>query len=241
MNINILRLAVFSFVVALSFPLLLFGSTASVGECSRYLPMSVIPVGDLRLCEATLDGGNGETEIFSCQKYQDDDGTYKVLFKGGRSPCAIYFERHDDPHKQIRPIWTRQEAEGSPACDLETPSGVPAGARFMGTGVCINDTDQLVPCAMFEHEAARDSEIWRYLVFYDRDGAGPVRVTTNTAGINYKAMVAELAYWLGMELQDSECCPERAQDYLAYAYQLFPEAVDYREGYYGIILQAVNN
>lgn len=238
MNFQIRRVAMFLFGVIVSFPLLHSGSTALARECFQYLPIAAVPVGDLGLCEATL---NGETETFSCRKYRDEQRTYTVLFKGGRSPCAIYAEKHDNSQKQRRWVWKRQEVEGWPACDLERPAGVPAEARFMGTGVCIDDSGELTPCAMFEHEAARCSEIRRYLVFYDRDGAGPVRVTTKTAGINHKAMVAELAYQLGMDLLDAECCPERAEDYLAYAYQLFPEAEDYREGYYGIILQAVSN
>ena len=187
------RLATFALGVMLSSPLCFSGSAALAGECLQYLPAAATAVGELQLCEATL---NDETETFSCQKYQDDDRTYAVLFKGGRSPYAIYYERHDGPRGQTHLMWSRQKSDGLPACELATPAGVPAEARFMGTGVCVDDTDELVPCAMFEHSAARCSKIRRYLVFYDRTGGGPVRITLGASNSrNFQANSNDHLCW----------------------------------------------
>ena len=59
-------------------------------NCIDHVVRSTKPIGDLRLCEYVRDG---RAQSFACEQFQTVDGRYHMLFRGGRAPIAVYFEK----------------------------------------------------------------------------------------------------------------------------------------------------
>jgi hypothetical protein len=219
---------------------ILFGSVAYASDCYRHMPQEARPTGDFTLCQSAPKGG---LETFSCRKYRDDNNVFVLLFKGGPSPKAIYHHQSDQATEQ-KLIWASNGVEAPLYCDQERPSGVPPSAIYRGTGVCLNNQDQEVPCSVFEQitdEDAKIPEIQRYLVFYDPAGGGPTQIGVTTqrgdkvvqakTSESDDTFTAELAYRLGMALLNTACCRERGAAYLHHAYEMFPDSAAYRKAY----------
>lgn len=204
---------------------LLQSGQAVANECFDVLPEQAVKHGELKICQSAF---SGVSEEYSCQEYRGPHGQYRVLYKGGLIPKAVtYFDAKDN--EQL--VWSTTYGDAKRICPLTPPSGIPADAEHRGTGVCHADDDAAVPCSVYEYAAARQPDFHRYIVFYNPTGHGYYHVNGYVAGDNKNAMVAELAYQLGMSLLDTECCSGQAMEYLEYAYRLFPEADEYSKAY----------
>jgi hypothetical protein len=206
--------------------LALVATRVSANECAHFTSADASPQGELRLCEHTVDGA---LATFACREYRDADSHYLLLFKGGPLPKAIYRDHSGRGTPSLRAVQRSEAAPGS--CRQEPPVGVPASALYRGTGVCRDARDRSVPCSVYEHAAARSAYAMRYMVFYDPHGAGPTDIDAQVAGENEDALLAELAFQMGFQLLDSECCHEQGRRYLAYAHGLFPDEPAYRAAY----------
>jgi len=194
-------------------------------ECLDYIPSHAKPNGDLRLCQSSL---NGRMEEYACQEYETNTDTYIVLHKGGPYPLAIALRPQKASFADNEMLWLYRAGSKPLSCEPEIPGVIPQEAAHLGTGICMNELNRPLPCALFEHAAARISTIQRFFVFYDSGGNGPVQIDTRVVGINDEAFVAELAYQLGRALFDTECCRADGEAYLAYARRLFPNAKVYQ-------------
>ena len=127
-------------------------------------------------------------------------------------------------------------------CPLPAPAAIPRYAIHRGLGICQDENNTGVPCSVYEHAPVRQNRTYRYLVFYRQDGSGSILAHQMVAGSNQNAMVAELAYQLGLSLLETRCCSEQATTYLEHAHRLFPKASAYRAGYLQALEQiAVND
>lgn len=172
---------------------------------------------------------SGKKQTYSCRDYTENDVSYRLFFRGGSKPKAaarvdgrmpneIY--RHYDISKLQLPVY-----------QVAPPEGLPAGSRFIGSGVCRNEQNEPLPCGVFEHAPARDPYTYRYMVFYHDLGGGPVKIGKYIAGPNDNAIPAEFAYQTGLGLVQSSCCAAEGLAYLAYAHELFPDSREYRQAY----------
>lgn len=203
----------------------LFTYPVSANQCLNLLPDDVTAEGLPTICQSRF---TGVTNTYSCQDYRSGDSHYRILYRGGVYPKAVIQLNADDSYVLLSaPLF------GNPRlrCPLKPPAGIPEHAVHRGLGVCHDDADELVSCSVFEYAAARESQAHRYMTFYTEGGETPVVIDAHIAGDNDDAMVAELAYQIGMSLWDSECCSEQAVAYLAYAYRLFPRAEAYKTAY----------
>jgi hypothetical protein len=206
--------------------LALVAARVSANECAHFTSTGARAQGELRLCEHSVDGAPA---TFACREYRDADFRYLLLFKGGPLPKAIYRHESGQGMPNLR---VAQRFEAAPeSCRQQPPPGVPASAVYRGTGVCLDANDRPVPCSVYEHAAARRAHAMRYLVLYDPRGAGPIDIDAQVAGDNANALLAELAFQMGLQLLNGECCREQAQGYLAYALELFPDDPLYRAAY----------
>lgn len=208
---------------------------ATENECLKVMPADAARVGALKLCSSSY---NGIAEQYSCQDYKTVDTRYRVLYKSGLIPKAIVTL---DNFGRENPVWSTIFADKPIRCPLLPPAGVSIYAKHMGVGVCVDDNDKPVPCSVYQHAEARDTESYRYMVFYSPDGEGAQIVDQQYAGNNRDAMVAEIAYQIGVQLMNTECCSERAIHYLEYAFKLFPQTPDYRAAYNSAKLLAQTN
>lgn len=211
--------------------LVLIAIFSAPGFASVDVPQAVArsqAVGDFHLCEADL---NGHAETFACREHRAGRNTYLLLFKGGPSPKAVYAR---DAEGTVS-LWRKPESDDTFVYDPPRPAGVPNLAAYRGTGVCIDGRDRLVPCSVFEHAAARDPHQMRYMVFYHPDGSGSAAVDAQVAGENGDALLAELAFQLGLALVDAGCCRAQAAAYLEYAHNLFPDAPVYGAVYRAVL------
>ncbi len=211
--------------------LVLIAIFAAPGLASADVPQAVArsqAVGDFHLCEADP---NGHAETFACREHRAGRNSYLLLFKGGPSPKAVYARDADGTVS----LWRKPESDDTFVYDPPRPAGVPTPAAYRGTGVCIDGRDRSVPCSVFEHAAARDPRQMRYMVFYHPDGSGPAAVDAQVAGENADALLAELAFQLGLALVNTGCCRAQAAAYLGYAHELFPDAPAYGAVYRAVL------
>lgn len=213
-----------------------FLGPVAANECLNLLPDDVKADGLPKICESAF---NGIEFSYSCQDYRSGENRYRVLYKGGRTPKAVLALNADGSEQILSsPIFGDHRL----TCPLTPPTGVPKYATHRGTGVCHDENDKPIACSIFLHTAARQTESHRYMVFYPNNSEATVKVDVQVAGNNDDAMVAELAFQIGMSLWDTECCTEQAVQYLAYAYSLFPRAEAYRQAYQrGRALLATSN
>jgi len=134
--------------------------------------------------------------------------------------------------------WSGAVAANAFRYEPERPAGVPRLATYRGTGVCTDAQERQVPCSVFEHAAARDPHEMRYMVFYHPDGSDPSTVDAQVAGENEDALLAELAFQLGLGLINTGCCRAQAEAYLKYAHELFPDAPVYGAVYRAALADA---
>ena len=204
---------------------LAFASHISANECLDLMPYDTVADGLPKICQSDFNGVNN---FYSCQDYYSDDTGYRVLYRGGNYPKAIVRINTDGSQRLISaPLFGDNRLN----CPLKPPAGIPEYAIHRGTGICYDDNDQMIACSIFEHAAARQFEETRFMTFYTKHYEEPVMIDAQFAGNNTDAMVAELAYQIGMALWDTECCAEQAVEYLAQAYQLFPRAEAYKKAY----------
>jgi hypothetical protein len=200
-------------------------SQVSANQCLDLLPYDTVEDGLPSVCQSSF---TGIKKNYSCQDYRSGETRYRVLYRGGIYPKAVI---------QINPDNTRHLVSSSLfgnhklRCPLKPPQGVPQHAVHRGMGVCQDDNDQLVACSVFEHAKARQTEAYRFMTFYHSDEEPSVSIDAQVAGDNDDAIVAEMAFQIGMSLWDTECCAEQAVKYLEYAYRLFPRAEAYRKAY----------
>lgn len=208
------------------FSLLFIGKvSANVNQCHTFLPAKAQPVEHLKLCESAY---TGYWQQYSCQDYQHGKERYRVIYRGGLIPKAIVTLNR---WQQEQLIWSPVFGDRKMSCPLPPPNGMPSQASHRGTGVCQDDNDADVPCSVYEHKAARKTEYHRYMVYYQPNGDGAKIIDGQVAGTNKNAMVAELAYQLGRNLLETNCCSEQAMHYLEFAHSLFPRAEEYHAAY----------
>ena len=209
----------------LSLLLLMSFTEAHASQCKTYIPSSAYPLGQLRLCTSSY---SGITQQYSCQDYQLEGQHYRVIYRGGLVPKAIV---ELDKYQNERLVWSTQFGDRRMACPILAPKGMPVHATHLGIGICQDDFDKQVPCSVYEHKAARKLEYHRFMVFYHANGAGASLIDKQVVGANHNAMVAELAYQLGLSLLKTDCCSEQSMAYLEVAHKLFPKAQAYHAAY----------
>ncbi len=214
---------------------LLVSTEVMANECDSRLPAGAVPSGQVKLCQS---GFTGLSFLYSCQDYRQGKQIYRVLYKGGVAPKAIV--RLDSANNEHL-IWSPSFGDPDMNCPLAAPASIPKHAKHRGLGVCVDNNDENVACSVYEHAPVRQTRSYRYLVFYHQDGKGSELVHQMPAGDNQNAMVAELAYQLGLSLLQTRCCSEHASAYLEHAHRLFPRATAYRTGYLRALEQLAVN
>lgn len=214
---------------------LLFSGTASANECLSAFPNGTVPHGNIKVCQSGFTGLHSQ---YSCQDYQHGNNRYRVIYKGGLEPKAIVKIKAD---KSEQLIWSPSFGDNKMRCPLPAPMSVPKHAIHRGLGICQDDNNTNIPCSVYEHAQARQNQAYRYLVFYMQGDAGPEVAHQMAVGNNQDAMVAEIAYQLGISLLDTSCCSEQASAYLEHAHRLFPKANAYRAGYLDALEQLAVN
>ena len=205
--------------------LLLVGITVEANECLSHLPAKLVPLGDVKHCISSF---TGLPQYYSCQDYHHQAQRYRVIYKGGLTPRAL-IKLNPAGNEQL--LWSPRFGDDKMHCPLPAPDGVPQHAVHHGLGICQDEAGTDVPCSVYEHVPIRQTKVYRYLVFYRADGAGVTQIDKLVAGENRNAMVAEIAYQLGLSLLQTTCCNEKALFYLEHAHRLFPRASAYRLGY----------
>ena len=200
-------------------------SQATANECLDLLPDDTLVDGLPSICQSSFTGIKKD---YSCQDYRSGETHYRVLYRGGLSPKAVLQINPDDTRYLVSsPLFGNRKLR----CPLTPPEGIPQHAVHRGLGICQDDNNQSVACSVFEHAEARQKEAYRFMTFYHSGDEQSVSIDAQVAGTNNDAIVAELAFQLGMSLWETECCAEQAVEYLEYAYRLFPHAEAYRKAY----------
>ena len=194
-------------------------------ECLDLFPYDTVADGQSKICQSNFNGIN---KHYSCQDYRSGETRYRVLYRGGLTPKAVIQLNSDNT---VRLLSAPSFGDRRLRCPLSPPSGIPKYAVHRGTGICHDDADRMVACSVFEHAAARQIEAIRYFTYFDTQEKAAVTIDSQIANSNDDAMVAELAFQIGMSLWDTECCAEQAVEYLEQAYKLFPRAEAYRTAY----------
>jgi len=198
--------------------------TSNDANCSGFIPSDSKTVGSIHLCRS---GHSGKDTLYACQNFASTSGKYRAFFKGGRQPKAIAKVANDGAINEL--VWSDADQARSPACDFPAPALVPSTTTFIGAGVCQDEADQFIPCAVFRHNTPRSSTITDHMVFYSPDGSGPAYTSTIEIGINRDAVPAEIAFQIGLNLMKTRCCQQRGLQYIEYACQLYPDSHLYRE------------
>jgi len=212
---------------------LLASTNAAANECYSKFPAGTTPVGHVKICQS---GFTGLQARYSCQDYRHGQQYFRVIYKGGLEPKAV-IKIGERGGEEL--VWSPSFGDQHMRCPLPAPQAVPKHASHRGLGVCLDEDNAKIPCSVYEHAPVRQSRSWRYLVFYHPDRAELVHQTP--AGNNHDAMVAELAYQLGLSLLETRCCSEQASVYLEHAHRLFPKATAYRAGYLQALDQLAAN
>jgi hypothetical protein len=202
-------------------------NTATANQCLTYIPHKAVTLEGLKICESSY---NGIVDNYSCQDYQSADKKYRVLYKGGVLPKAI-LELGSGQQEHL--IWSTIFGGKKLTCPLLAPRGIHIHAKHRGTGICLNELDQPIPCSIYEHSPPHQTQTHRYLVYYSGDNKGlqNIKVDTFVFDATTNAMTAELAYQFGLSLLHTKCCNEDAISYLEYAYRLYPNANKYSRAY----------
>jgi hypothetical protein len=188
--------------------------------------VQVVAVASFQLCQSDH---SGRQELYACQNFATAADLYRVFFRGGRQPKAIATVTKKGEVDKM--LWSATNELEQPVCHFPSPPEIPAAASFQGAGVCTNEDEKAIPCAVFRHKALRLSRISEYLVYYKTDGAGPQSTSVVDIGANHDAAPAELAYRIGLSLLETRCCRQRGLRYIQYASQLFPGSTLYRNTY----------
>lgn len=212
--------------------LLFFSSNILADSCLNYISADAEAIGEFAICRVNHQG---KSATYACQRYQDSSRMFVILFNGGTSPQAIY-STDLDLRQPIRVEWDQATAGNGLSCQFTRPDSVPASAHYLGTGVCEDDANQSVPCSMYHHAAARRTTMEHHMVFFDAGGRGVRSVTIFPSGENNQALIAELAYQLGMAKMKTACCRRQAVAYLLFAYEAFPRSKIYRDAYFSLSL-----
>ena len=200
-------------------------SQAAANECLNLFPYDVKEEGLPKICTSDF---TGKTARYGCQDYRSGENRYRVLYRGGRSAKAVLALDNDgSEHVMSSP----QRGDQSLNCPLNAPAGVPKYANHRGVGVCQDEMNRPIACSIFQYAAARQPLEHLYMVYYPNAEQEPVQIDVEDAGKNEDAMVAEIAYQLGRSLLQTSCCNDRAMQYLAFAYRLFPRSETYRHAY----------
>ena len=211
--------------ILLSTALFTLGAQAYANECLSQMSNGARPVDQVKLCHSSFTGIKTQ---YSCQDYQEGKTVFRVLYKGGLEPKAIIkLDKHQAEHL----VWSPSFGDHRMRCPLPAPASVPKFARHRGLGICTDDHNANIPCSVYENNRARESRTWRYLVFYQADGESTQIAHRMAIADNRDAMVAELAYQMGLSLLETSCCSDKAAAYLEHAHRLFPRASAYRLGY----------
>jgi hypothetical protein len=204
---------------------LVFSAQVNANQCLDLMPYDVKADGLPYICQSSF---NGIPNNYSCQDYRSGKTRYRVLYRGGTKPKAVVRFNTDESVRLLSaPLFGDKRLD----CPLTPPAGVPVHARHRGTGVCYDENDEMVACSVFEHATARQTEAHRFMTFYTEDPQQPVLTDAQVLRNDVDAMAAEIAYQIGMELWNSECCAEQAVEYLAQAYHLFPRTEAYKTAY----------
>ena len=199
-------------------------------ECQSLMPADARQQGQIKICQSSF---TGISQQYSCQDYRSKTGHYRVIYKGGLEPKAIVKLAATGKESLIySPSWGDQAIY----CPLPAPISIPAHAKHRGIGICVDENNANIPCSVYEHAQARQSRSWRYLVFYRNKGQTEI-ASRMAAGDNKDAMVAELAFQLGLSLLETSCCSDQATAYLEHAHRLFPRVTVYRNGYLDALLE----
>jgi hypothetical protein len=182
-------------------------------NCSAFVPPDATTANGFQLCQSDHGGKN---ELYACQDFATQNEHYRVFFKGGRHPKAIATVTGNSGIKKI--LWLDEMQADRPVCNFPPPIEIPAAARFIGAGVCLDESENSVPCALFNHKAAQLESVANYMVFYDAQETSPGYVLI-FKGINENAMLGELAYQLGLSLAKTHCCQRLGLQYIEYARQ----------------------
>lgn len=210
--------------------LFLVAAQAHANECLSRMPNGIKPSGQAKICHSAFTGLNTQ---YSCQDYRQGPELYRVVYKGGLEPKAIV-KLTGNGQEQL--VWSTSWGDPRMRCPLPAPPAIPRHAQHRGLGICLDENDASIACSVYEHAQARESRVWRYLVFYHPNGKTEM-VHRMAAGDNRDAMVAEIAYQFGLSLLETDCCSEQATAYLEYAHRLFPRVSEYRSGYLEALLE----
>jgi hypothetical protein len=209
---------------------LLFSGSSFAENCLNFISSDAEAIGDMALCRIKH---NGETRNFACQRFQDNDRKYAVLFDGGIEPDAIYASTLASPDS-AQLVWSRAHSPRKVSCSLSRPHIVPRNAKLLGAAVCEDENGKFVPCALYRDEAARDPLVRQHMVYFDILGGGPTDKDVYVMGRNNRALSAELAYQLGKSKLSSGCCSQQAAAYLRYAYESFPASRVYQRAWFSL-------
>ena len=213
---------------------LLFSGTSFAQSCLSYISSAAEPVGELALCRVDHDR---ESRDLACQRYQDADRRYAVLYDGGTRPQAVYASsrvRSDAMHL----VWDPGHSPKRISCSLSRPHNVPASARLLGVAVCETTNGDKVPCALYHDEAARSPVVRHHMVYFDTKGSGPTGKDVFIMGRNQRGFMAEMAYQLGKAKLGSGCCQQQAAAYLRFAYESFPDSRVYERAWLSLSASA---
>lgn len=194
--------------------------------CTAFLPHDAVPASSLHLCTANLAG---KSTLYACQDAKTENGRYRLYFKGGRHPKAI--ARLNVNNQDSEFVWQEKHTGSEPDCHLPVPPQLRTNTQFQGAGVCKDDEERSVPCAVFRERAPRIKLFHVYLTFYDLNGRGPVNTQHLYTGANQDAMPAELEFQIGLSLLKTQCCQPIGLKYIEHAIQLFPYSELYRSTY----------
>jgi len=224
------RLTMIVFTYLLLTPLSIMA--ASRTDCFDYLPSDSQIHGNFFLCSSDH---NGKDEQYACQNFISRYGSYRAYFKSGPQPKAI--AKITKKGAIIRLLWSEETSRVSPEFNFPPPDIIPSTAYFVGAGLCKNEKDQNVPCSAFRMGAPRNDNITDYVVLYKPDGKGVYSSASITLVSDKKAMPAEMAFQVGLNLLKTDCCDTDARRYLEYAYQQLPQPNRYQYSH----LQKISN
>ena len=103
---------------------LLFSGSSFAQSCLGYISSGAEAIGDLALCRAQH---NEEVKDFACQRFQDQDHMYTVLYDGGTRPQAIYVTKIGGIDSASL-VWS-QEKSPTPISCIKDPGMAASGFR----------------------------------------------------------------------------------------------------------------
>jgi len=198
---------------------------ATANECLNLMPYDVKTEGSPKICQSNFSGIKSN---YACQDYRSGESRYRVLYKGGRHAQAVLALNANGQELILSSSFRGDEKLD---CPLNAPANVPEYATHRGMGVCRDEGNMPIVCSIFQYAAAREPATHLYMVYYPNQNHELTRVDVEDAGANKDAMVAEIAYQIGQSLLKTSCCSDRAMQYIAYAYHLFPRSETYRLAY----------